>query len=123
MDHLGRVEPLLELLHTLVQLSLVAEAEQHAEEDLPLPALDAGAHPERANLEGAEDGQDVTEGRVVVQLETEPRGIDKDEITAIRISSSISVLSRARAVTSRSVKAFCTVAFSTGYSLRLRSAV
>ena len=59
---------------------LDGDAEQHAEEDLPLAPLDAAMHGQHPDLAGAQHRVDVTERGEVVQLEAQPRGVDVDEL-------------------------------------------
>ena len=78
--HLPGCQPLLQLLETLFRLSPLRQAEEEAQEDLPLAALHRGVNAQGSDLEGPQDGQDVAERRVVVELQPEARGVDEDEV-------------------------------------------
>ena len=77
--HPAGAEPLGQLVEPLLRLAPLGQAEQQAEEDLPLAPV-AAVDPERADIEGPEHGEDVAEGGVVVELEPEAGGVHEDEV-------------------------------------------
>src|SRR5688572_27680969 len=80
VSNLRRIESFLQHLKTLVQLPLLAQAQEQAQEDLPLAPLHPGSDMQHADLEGAQHGEDVAERGVVVELHPETSRVDEEEI-------------------------------------------
>src|SRR5687768_14740130 len=80
VSNLRRFESFLKQLKTLVQLPLLAQAQEQAQENLPLPALHPRSDMQHADVEGAQHGEDVAEGGVVVELDPETSRVDEEEI-------------------------------------------
>src|SRR5207244_6200780 len=56
------------------------DAQEDAEEGLPLPALHPGVGAEDADFEAAERGEQVAEGGEIVQLEAQASAVDEEEV-------------------------------------------
>jgi hypothetical protein len=78
--HVGRPQALVQLVEPHVGLAAFEQTQQKAQEDLPLPPARGGVHPEAADRERAQHGEDVAERGVVVELQPEARGVHEDEV-------------------------------------------
>ena len=105
----------IELIEPRIRLGPLREAEQEAQENLPLASVDAGRDPQGPDIERAQNREDVTERSVVVELEPEAGGIDENEVARqADLELRLRPPGALRPAASRSSSAFCTVAFSTG---------
>ena len=77
----ARAGQLLPQLEDLLRIPLLGnDREQHAEEDLPVPPVGAVLDLQRPEVHRSEDGEQVAEGGVVVELEPEAGTVHEDEI-------------------------------------------